>query len=144
MQLIVGESAYFANWAAQHLDTPIDTTMCHAIGIMDGANIIGSVVYSHYYGHDMQMTIATVSPRWCTRGVLRALFDYPFNQLGCARVTAVTTKRNKAARKLLGRLGFVLEGVLRNGYDGRRHALVYGLLRDDCEWRVNSGKKRQP
>lgn len=134
--LVLGEDEFFADWVASRLDIPIETKICTAVGIMDGHHIMGGVVYSHFYGHDIQMTIATTDKRWATRATLRTLFKYPFDQLKVERVTATTAKSNKKARKMLEKLGFKLEGVLRKGYDGKRDAVVYGMLKEECRWRI--------
>jgi hypothetical protein len=67
-------------------------------------------------------------------GVLNAMFAYIFVQLGCVRCTSIVKKSNKRARAILEGLGFVLEGRIRRGFDGVRDGLVYGMLREECEY----------
>lgn len=104
------------------------------IGIVDGTEPIGAVVYHGYQGHMIEASIATTSPKWCQRHVLRALFWYPFRQLGVERFQAVTSKHNKRARRMLERLGFKYEGMARKGYVNGTDAAIYGMLRDECRW----------
>lgn len=66
--------------------------------------------------------------------VCRAIFKYVFDQLGCVRCTSITVKGNRKARAFLESLGFQLEGNVRLGYDGRRDALIYGMLRAECRF----------
>jgi RimJ/RimL family protein N-acetyltransferase len=62
------------------------------------------------------------------------LFDYPFNQLGCRRMTAMVGRRNKRSRKICEGLGFKLEGVHLKGLDGEQDVFSYGLLKEHCRW----------
>ena len=67
---------------------------------------------------------------------LTALLDHAFVVLGLHRVEADTDPRNAAAIRLLERLGFQREGLLRERWlsQGRRSdAAFYGLLRG--EWK---------
>jgi RimJ/RimL family protein N-acetyltransferase len=56
---------------------------------------------------------------------------YPFIQLGCNRITAITKAKNQPARAFLCRLGFHLEGV-HPGVFLDDDAISYGLLRSDA------------
>ena len=63
---------------------------------------------------------------------LRAVFDWAFHALAVERIEAQVHPANAASLALLGRLGFVREGLLREGgyWLGARHDLVQlGLLR---------------
>lgn len=107
------------------------------IGIVDdGSNLIAGVVYSNFCGHDVHMSIAAASKEWATKSTLKTLFMYPFDQLDCVRVTALTARRNRRARSLVERLGFRLEGVQRRGFDGKQDAIAYGMLKTECRWRM--------
>ena len=65
-----------------------------------------------------------------------AVLDHGFGALGLERVSLHTEPANERSRALARRLGFVEEGLLRQGLafpDGRHDELVYGLLAS--EWR---------
>jgi RimJ/RimL family protein N-acetyltransferase len=64
------------------------------------------------------------------------LVDYLFNGYPAERISAFTEVENQLARKLLVRLGFNQEGILRRGIfrDGYwRDIALYGILREG--WR---------
>jgi RimJ/RimL family protein N-acetyltransferase len=105
-----------------------------ALGVVRRGALIGGAVYHNYVGHDIQVSIAFDSPGWALPGTLRALFDYPFNQLGCRRMTAMVGRRNKRSRKICEGLGFKLEGVHLKGLDGEQDVFSYGLLKEHCRW----------
>jgi hypothetical protein len=103
------------------------------MAILDDSNeFCGGVVFSEYRDYDCQLSCAAETPLAWKPSVLRAVFDYVFNQLTCVRCTALTKKSNRRARAFLEGLGFELEGRIRRGYDGVKDALIYGLLREDC------------
>lgn len=132
------EQNRMASWTLNYLRPTINSIKDYgqftAIAVVKENTPLAVVVYNNYIGHDIHMTIASSTPKWATRGVLRGLFDYPFNQAGCARVTACTRKGNKSARTLLEKAGFTLEGNQRKGYLGTQDMLYYGMLREECKW----------
>lgn len=107
---------------------------CVAFGVVRRGVLIGGVVFNNYRGHDVHMSAAFDHVGWALPGTIRQLCDYPFNRLGVVRVTALTAKKNRKARKVLEYIGFTLEGVAKRGLDGTLDAYQYGLLRDDCKW----------
>lgn len=121
-------------WVANRLGyAPHDFEQARSIGIVRQGNLIAGVIYTEYREDSISMTIASTSPMWASKDNLYYLFDYPFNQLGCRRVTAFTAKKNKKSRKFLERLGFKLEGLIREGFQGK-DACVYGMLKRECKW----------
>ena len=132
VRVLAGDDAAVAEWVRRRLPGATGFGHSSTLHVVEGGNIIASVVYHDYLGHDIKMTIAAISPRWALRGVIRALLHYPFRELGCARVSAIAARRNRRSRKLLIGLGFKLEGVARKGFDGVQDAMIYGLLRVDA------------
>lgn len=68
-----------------------------------------------------------------------AMLDQAFGPLGLERVSLHTDPSNERSRAVARRLGFVEEGLLRQGTafpDDRRDELVYGLLAE--EWHKRS------
>lgn len=101
--------------------------------LSDTGEFLGAVIVEgHRQGIDVHLSTAIETPVVWTPAVLYFIFHYVFVRLNCQRCTALTAKSNKRARAFLEGLGFVLEGNLRRGYDGRRDALVYGMLRSEC------------
>lgn len=137
MQLVYGCDAQVAAWVEQLMPAFAGDDhfgVCTAIGIAEGSQLIAGAVFHNYRGHDIEISFAATDPRWASRQRIRAIFGYPFHQLGVVRLTTVTGRKNKRARKLDEGLGFKLEGVLRKGYDGQQDAMIYGLLREECRW----------
>jgi RimJ/RimL family protein N-acetyltransferase len=105
------------------------------IGIADGDGaIIAGCVFHNFRRHDIEVIFCASTPRWATRGIMAALFDYPFNQLGCVRITSIASAANQKALDLNRKTGFKIEGRARKGYDGVNDAIIMGMLKDECIW----------
>lgn len=142
MRLLFGSDEYICQWVSARVDANI--VKGKAIGVIDGGDrLIAGVAYSNWRGCDIEMLCAAENMRWLSRVRLAAFFSYPFVQLGCLRVTAITAKRNKRARKFIERIGFRLEGTHPRALEGK-DACSYGMLRENCKWLRNSnGQKRR-
>lgn len=107
---------------------------CQAIGVRHKDQIVAVAVFNQYLHPNIEITFVTSSPRWASPTTVRAILSYPFKQLGCKRITAITEAANQPARAFLCRLGFAQEGehpdALTTGM-----AVSYGLLaRDAARW----------
>jgi RimJ/RimL family protein N-acetyltransferase len=79
-----------------------------------------------------ELSLASVGGNWATRGILKKIFSYPFEQLGVGRVTAVCRVSNTKIIRFCLKLGFKQEGVLRR-FRGDEDAIVLGMLREEAE-----------
>ncbi len=98
-----------------------------AIGFSRGDIIYSAIVFQHWSGADIELTVAGDD---LPRSLLREAGRYAFDVLKCARVTFRTPPDNTAAIIAMGRLGGRLEGTQRRFY-GDRDALVFGILKED-------------
>jgi len=130
--LLHGWNRELAAWAADHLGLKdFDFGPCVSIGIVHKGDIVGAVVFNEYRHPNIQITFVTTSPRWASPGAVKTVLSYPFNRLGCKRITAITNAKNQPARAFLCRVGFREEGVHPDALpDG--DAVTYGLLRKDA------------
>jgi RimJ/RimL family protein N-acetyltransferase len=112
-----------------------DASLCSGFAVLsDNKEFVAGIVLSNYRTHDIEISCATESSIAWRPHVMKAVFQYVFGQLSCVRCTAIVTKGNKRCREFLNDLGFTLEGNVRNGYDGKRDALIYGLLAAECRY----------
>jgi hypothetical protein len=118
--------------------------------VNDQKDFVAGVVFSNFRKTDVEVSCAGETAVAWRPSVCTAVFKYIFEQLGCVRCTSITVKGNKRARAFLEGLGFQLEGNVRLGYDGRRDALIYGLLRSECRFLADEseiepdGKEERP
>lgn len=95
--------------------------------------ILAVVLYDGFNGYGCEMRIASTTPRWATKKTIREALAYPFVQLGCRRILAATESDNTRSAEFLFRVGFKLEGILRF-WKGEQHALLFGMLVEECKW----------
>jgi RimJ/RimL family protein N-acetyltransferase len=105
-----------------------------ALGVVRRGKLVGGVVYHGYRGFDIQISAAFDQAGWALPGTLRALCAYPFLELEVERVSVLTGRKNKKARKLLCDLGFRFVGVAKRGLDGIQDAFIFEILRENCKW----------
>ena len=119
-------------WVAEQLGAD-SFGPARAIGITLDNQFLGGVVYHRLANENVEMSIATSSPRWATRAHIRDLFAYPFGTLQVRRITTTVTADNATAIKMNERLGFTREGTLREYNDGK-DTEIYGMLVAECKW----------
>lgn len=139
--LLFGADAAVTDFVGRRDPYPVDGDYgkCTTIGVIRDEQLIGGVVYFDWRPNipSVHVAYAFDSPRWATPHVLRAVCRYPFEQLGCVRVTCIVGRRNKRSRRFVERgIGFKLEGLVRKGF-GIDDACIYGLLKHECRWLKN-------
>lgn len=100
-----------------------------AVGIEQAGEIIGGVVFNHFTGADVHLTVAG---RGWTKGFLADVGQYVFGKLGCERMTLVT-EQPRVVRQA-ERLGGKVEGLMRNHFGKDRPGFIVGILKDDYPW----------
>lgn len=138
MTLVFGHDREVANFICHLLGIPQDSFYpCRAIGLERNGKVIGGVVYNNYSPlgiGNIEMSIATLDKRWCSRHTLRALFRYPFTQLSVGRVTAHCSANDEGVIMFLKKLGFVEEGLHRKAHFTGCDVLSFSMLKEECEW----------
>lgn len=139
IQLLLHQDALVKNFVSSLIgDDEQFAPDATAIGVVEGTKLLGGAVFSDYrvmtYGNDIRLHGAFQDARWATRRILGLILAYPFHQLGCTRLTTITAKNNKIARRFDERLGFRYVGKLSRGWDGRRDAIIYEMLKEECKW----------
>ena len=61
----------------------------------------------------MEFSGAAISKRWLTKPVLKAMFDYPFRDVGCQMVVARVSEHNEALLRQLQAYGFTATRIER-------------------------------
>jgi len=134
--IVVTGDARVSNWVARKIEGhEIEWGPHTSLAVVHGGRVLAGVVYSEFRnGVDIRVSIASNGPGWASRGVLRALFDYPFNQLGVIRITCLIADDNVKSQTLCEKLGFVPEGIHPRAWDGKKDVISFGLLRETCKW----------
>ena len=106
------------------------------IGIVCGSKLIGGVIYHNIKrGHSIWWTIYTIDKRWCTRRVLKALFEIAFKVLQAKKINLLVSTNNVTCVKLVEKLGFTREGMLRAYREDGSDCYFYGMLKTENKWK---------
>lgn len=97
------------------------------------SRIRGGVIVTNYTGVSCALHTAGADEQWVTRDFLWALFDYTFNQLGCARVFGLVEEANERALDIDRRLGFREVARIPKMF-ASGDALVLQMRREECRW----------
>lgn len=136
--LLLGADQFIAEYVRQRIPQMREAGASFgpytAIGVVRRGVLLGGVVYHNFRTWDVEVSVAFDRADWCLPKTLRGLFSYPFDQLGCVRMTAITPRSNEHTRAFLEGLGFKLEGVARKAVSGREDAFIFGILREECRF----------
>lgn len=138
--LVHGADTDVMRWVAERIEH-IDAAEAlpfgpfRAIGVVVDRALVAGCVYHNFvprYG-TCEISFAAESPRWATRGTIRALLSVPFLQWGCHRVQMVTSLANERAIRLIRGIGFTREGTHAHAFGPGKHAVSFRLLRRDFD-----------
>jgi hypothetical protein len=130
---VYGEDDRVASWVGAAVGCTFRGVT--AIGIERAGVVVAGVVYDRYTGNDICMHVAAKpGVLWARPEAMFRFFAYPFQQLGCTRVTGLVAADNLVSRKFNESVGFVYEGTLRQGLPDGTDLMVFGMLRDECRW----------
>lgn len=137
MKIITGKVV--ADWTKKQILKKNDTSLPAkglAIGFADKNEIVFGCIFSGLKqfrdGANVWATIAKKEgKRFRKKEVLQPLFSYAFDNLKASRITCQIAPDNVESIRLCENLGFTHEGTFRQGYDGQKDALLYGLLKEE-------------
>ncbi len=109
------------------------------LAVADGDVIVGAVLFHNYspqFG-TIEISAASDSKRWLTRAILREMFGFAFDQLGCQAVVA-RMDADKPLTRIFTAYGFKRYDIPRlRGRDTVEAVMVLS----DCDWLANGFHK---
>ncbi|WP_085032306.1 GNAT family N-acetyltransferase [Ensifer aridi] len=111
------------------------------LGMVEHERLVAGVVFHNYAPEAgvIELSSASTSKRWLTRPMLRAMFGYPFDQIGCQMVVLRVSERNTVMAEIAQRFGFTANRIPR--LRGRDEAEILFTFTDD-EWRNHAVNRR--
>ena len=112
--ILDGSDELIAAWAFatfKFYPMPVDK----ALGILSSdGKVVGAALFQNFNGSNVELSYC--GPKTLTLGIVRALAQVIVTHFDAARLTVVTSKRNKAFMRGLLKIGFKLEGHQRCFY----------------------------
>jgi len=96
------------------------------------------VCFFNYTGDDVELAIAG-KKGWATRQFVTYVFIYTYLQLKCVRCTVRVAASNTISLKMVNKLGFKCEGIIRQALNGE-DCLIFGMLETESRWHIKRGK----
>ena len=113
------------NWYAEKTQMPLVGPLLELIGPFSAIGFIDSegtvqfaLIYTNYNGSNINLH--AYGPKGMNKSILKIMLHYPFNELNCSRVTAIVPRSNKKTLRLLPRLNFVYETVLKSYFGNKK------------------------
>lgn len=138
-RLLFGADEFVAEYVAANIDVPaIDHApdfgpLACAVGIVHGGNLVGGWVYHtpcDAYGA-VQLSVFAATPMWARRDTIVDLLDIAFAKYN--RVYAFIGHTNERALKCAKHIGFITEGIGKDGFGPGRHAVAVRMVRREFE-----------
>lgn len=111
-----------------------------SMGVFDGDNLVAGTLYHNWHPTDgiIELTSASLTKKWLTRAVVRAMFDLPFNILDCQMGVLRVSERNGDMIRIARSFGFSEAFVPRlRGRDEGEFIFTY----TDDQWRASPYNK---
>lgn len=126
LKLLFGKDDLLAKWVASQIPHVSEFGPSRAIGIMDDDRILGAIVYHDYQPlyRTCQISMASSSPKWCTKRVVKDILAFPFIQYGCNKVWTATPHTSERVIKFNLALGFRREATLKDHFGPKSHAVI--------------------
>jgi hypothetical protein len=117
-------------------EKPEEYMPCLALNVSkNGKTLAGVLINDLREGVDCWMTIYSSSPEWAKRSTLKYIFGVVFNLMQCQRCSVFVSASNLKSLNMCLRLGFKIEGVLRQYRSNGEDCYVMGMLKNECIWR---------
>jgi RimJ/RimL family protein N-acetyltransferase len=124
---------WVVDWVARRTNEHGNFGTDAGIGWLKDGKLVAGVAYAEWNGPNVVCHIASEGSHWLTRPYLWAIFDYPFNQLGCKRITVCVGEGNEPSRRFVKHLGFNQEAEL-YGAHPTGDLIIYGMFREECRF----------
>ena len=111
------------------------------MGVVEGDALQAGVVFHNFAPEAgvIELSAASTSKRWLRRPVLKGMFGYPLQEIGCQMVVLRVSERNAGMIAIAERFGFTPHRIPR--LRGRDEAEIIFTLTDN-EWRAHPANQR--
>ena len=123
-------------WICRELKLGTDwLTNYRTFGIMRNNKIIAGLIFHNArFGQDVWWTIYSTDKHWCNRRILKEFMHEAFINLKCRRINLLVDTDNESCLEFVKRLGFKIEGLLRQYRDNGKNCYILGLLKSETKY----------
>lgn len=139
-RVIYGHDAEVMDFVAARIPHFMRAEGSRALGVAHNKKLVAGVVYEHWNGVNINVSIAVDDKRWATKETLYQLFHYPFIALNCECITILVPHTNLKSLNLATKLGFQTEALVKFAAPDASHLIVLKLFKDNCRWINSNGK----
>lgn len=142
-RVLYGADEAIKAWVADHIPGYIPSPQGKALGVITGGKLAAGVLYERFNGVAVEVAIAAdPGSKWADRSVLRAMFSYPFEQLGCEVITVACAMSNLVAVNLATKLGFSPVALIKFAAHDGGALVILQLQKSECRW-LGDGQVRK-
>lgn len=101
--------------------------------VSEEGEVLMTVAFHNFGPSGCEISAASYSPRSMTKKALAEIFNYAYNGMKFRRLSAVVRADNVRSLEAVRKLGFQVEGYVKNWYpdcDG----IFHGMLKEECKW----------
>lgn len=131
--MIVSELRRIWEFVTLQTGVPLSTAM-KALGLERNGDLVAGVLYDAWNGPNMWMHVAITPGAYLGREFPRYVFEYPFNEVGCKRLTGWVEASNERALRFNRAIGFEIEATLKGAASDGGDAHMMVLTPDKCRW----------
>jgi RimJ/RimL family protein N-acetyltransferase len=98
-------------------------------------NLVAVIVLEKIGRHTADSHIKSNGKRhWASRRIIKGLYTIAFDAMGLNRLEARIGATNADSLRLCGKLGYKVEGLLKDGHGPGKDAILCAVTRKDCRW----------
>jgi len=136
--LVVANTPELRNIAIQILLNEIGVQPCGDLQALFWANkeqqIEWVIGYTAFIGKTCQMHMVNLKGGYTPKELLKAAFDYPFNQCGIEKTFGIVNSNNIKAMEYDQKLGFTEAKRFAGMHDDGGDIVVFEMNKADCRW----------
>lgn len=136
--LVVANTPELRNIAINILLNEIGVQPCGDLQALFWANedkqIEWVIGYTAFIGKTCQMHMVNLKGGYTPKELLKAAFDYPFNQCKIEKVFGIVNSKNTKAMEYDQKLGFKELMRFNEMHDDNGDIVIFGMNKADCRW----------
>ena len=137
ISIIYNQNQQLTDWVCQGLN--IDTSWLNrymTLGVQYHGKTIAALIYHDIKPtQELSWTIYSTDKHWCTKKVIKEFMRIAFEVFKCRRINLLVTVNNTTCLNFVTRLGFQIEGRLREYREDGQDCYILSLLKSENKYK---------